>query len=98
MNEFQQIKMHVFIHSHFETGLPLSVNVLDIDGKIHMDWFENVFTSVNDADLSKSFSEHSLQGLDAAEWYEVQPMVEVGDGFASDWYLEVLGVVAEDDE
>ena len=85
------IRMEVWIHSNAETSAPDSVDVFNIDGKVHMQWFHEVFEKNNDCELAEQFFTH-LKNLDDCAWFNVKAMQEDGSGI-TEHYIEVVGLV-----
>lgn len=70
------VMLHVFVHSSARTGEPLEVEVFDIDGRVNMQWFHDVFDEKNNnGELAQQFFEH-MGRLDDAGWFEVRPQWE----------------------
>ncbi len=85
-----EVMLNVWIHSNPETGKPDSVDVLEIDGHIDMNWFCYVFYDNNDESLAEQFYEH-LKSVDNSAWFHVKHHTED----APESRIEVLGLVAE---
>ena len=76
------VMMHVFIHGHHETGKPVEINVFEVEGRMHMDWFAGAMEP-EDADsrqeLAEAFYEH-VGDVNVGAWFLV--------GMESDSYDE----------
>ena len=59
--ESELVEMDIFVHSHADTGKPLSVDVFRVRGEIDFFWFDGAFTDLSEddqRDLAEYFVTH----------------------------------------
>ena len=86
--------IHAWIHSHADTGKPLEVDVFEIQGHMHMGWFNKVFTlpdAASQVELAEQFHAH-LGRVDDSAWFAIKCKVEDAVD-QHECYPEILAVI-----
>ena len=84
------VLLEVWIHGNAETGSPDSVEVFQVDGKLNMAWFGEVFEDNNGPELADQFYEHLGKVNDFA-WFNVSQETEDATG-TPEHYAVVKGL------
>ena len=85
---------HVWVHSNADTGKPYDIDVFEICGKVHMQWFTEAMepdTAPRSEELATQFYEHLGKTEDSA-WFVCRMMYETACE-PPEAYVEVLGVL-----
>lgn len=85
------VLLHVWIHSNATTGKPDSVDVFEVNGRMHFQWFVEAMEDNNGPELAEEFYKH-LKRLDDSAWFIVRMETETAMG-TPEHYAEVLGVI-----
>lgn len=88
------VLLHVWIHSHVDTGQPYSIDVFEVCGRVHMAWYANALEpeSVSgQRDLAEQFYEH-IGRTDDSAWFVCRMDTETGGERPED-YVTVFGVL-----
>lgn len=95
------LKVEVFIHSHWKTGEPIDFHIFSVCGLVYYEWLKKaIFQLEGNFFDRKEIAENFYQVSKTTEninWYEIRPVIEVGDGNNTAFYFDVLGVVQSPD-
>jgi hypothetical protein len=82
------IKLEVFVHSHFETGEPIEVDVFTADGIVDLVWLFHIFDKEHKwhCDLAALIHER-VKITEESVWIECEPM---NDGMPCEWWIEYI--------
>lgn len=85
------VMLHVFVHSHYETGEPLSIDVFEISGRVHMTWYSDALeaeSAQRQKDLATEFYSH-MDKIDDSAWFLCRMCTEDASG-TPEHYVEIL--------
>lgn len=85
------VMLHVWIHSRAVTKEPHEIDVFEVNGKVHMQWFHDALEQSNQKDLAEMFYEH-LGETEASAWFLCRMCTEDATG-ELEHYVEVLSKI-----
>ena len=86
------VMMHVWIHSHHQTGKPTSIDVFEIDGRVNMNWHSEAMEPKKKdkmIELAETFYEH-MQETESSAWFLVSMGYDAHDEGGCFCYPEVI--------
>lgn len=88
------IKLEVFVHSHFETGEPIEVDVFSCKGCVDLVWLLELFDKDHKwhGDLATEIHDR-VKCTEESIWIECEPM---NDGMPEEWWIEYIKEVKDE--
>jgi hypothetical protein len=86
------IELEIFLHSHFETGEPLEIDVLSVNGKVNLVWLYSVFDKdfMYYPDLLQEVYDE-IKCTDKTVWITCKPILDIDDPWVDDIKLKERG-------
>ncbi len=86
------IELEIFLHSHFETGEPLEIDVFSVNGKVDLIWLYNVFDkdSMYHPDLLEIVYDE-IKCTDKTVWINCKPIIDREDPWLDNIKLKEQG-------
>lgn len=85
------IMMEVFIHGHYETGEPCSIDIFQVSGTMDMSWYWGAIVEYDDIELAQMFFDE-LKEVNRSSWFLVKMATENANEVPEHYcdYIKVL--------